>query len=61
MDINSFRGLVTAVLLVLFVALMIWVFAGRSRGAFDEAARLPFDDEEDGPGRSTTGRRPGEK
>jgi cytochrome c oxidase cbb3-type subunit 4 len=48
MDIGTFRGLVTAVLLGLFVWLFVWAFSKSRRAAFDEAARLPL--EEDGHG-----------
>lgn len=46
MDIGTFRGLITAALLGLFVALVIWAYSGRRRHEFDAAARLPFEDDE---------------
>ncbi|MEJ0085162.1 MAG: cbb3-type cytochrome c oxidase subunit 3 [Pseudomonadota bacterium] len=46
MDIGMFRGLVTAVLLGLFVWLVVWAFGKSRRQAFDAAARLPLEDEE---------------
>ena len=48
MDIGTFRGIVTAVLLGLFVWLVAWAYSKSRRQAFDEAARLPL--EEDGRG-----------
>ena len=45
MDINVFRGIVTAVLLGLFVLLVIWAYSKSRKTAFDAAARLPLDDE----------------
>nr|WP_300306795.1 cbb3-type cytochrome c oxidase subunit 3 [Halomonas sp.] len=45
MDIGTFRGVITAILLIAFVGLVIWAYSGRRRQSFDEAARLPFDDE----------------
>jgi cytochrome c oxidase cbb3-type subunit IV len=48
MSIETFRGVVTAVLLGLFVWLVIWAYSKSRRPAFDEAARLPL--EEDGHG-----------
>jgi cytochrome c oxidase cbb3-type subunit 4 len=48
MDIGMFRGIVTAVLLGLFVWLMVWAFSKSRRASFDAAARLPL--EEDGHG-----------
>ena len=43
MDINDLRSAVTVLGLLLFLALVAWVYAGRRRQAFDEAARLPFE------------------
>jgi cytochrome c oxidase cbb3-type subunit 4 len=45
MDINVFRGIVTGVLLVLFIWLVIWAYSKSRKEAFDEAARLPLDDD----------------
>ena len=42
-------GIVTVVLLVLFVAGWIWAWSPRRKRSFDEAAQLPLeDDQEDG-------------
>ncbi|HLU62868.1 MAG TPA: cbb3-type cytochrome c oxidase subunit 3 [Gammaproteobacteria bacterium] len=48
MDINTFRGVLTAILLVAFIGLWIWAWSSKRRKDFDEAARLPFRDEETG-------------
>jgi cytochrome c oxidase cbb3-type subunit 4 len=48
MDINDLRSAVTVFGLLLFLALVIWVYAGHRRQAFDEAARLPLEGEEGG-------------
>jgi cytochrome c oxidase cbb3-type subunit IV len=45
MDINTFRGIVTGVLLVLFLWLIVWAWSKARRADFDAAARLPLDDE----------------
>jgi cytochrome c oxidase cbb3-type subunit IV len=45
MDIGTFRGIMTAVLLGLFVWLVVWAYAKSRRAAFDEAARLPLEDD----------------
>ena len=37
-------GIVTAVLLALFVAGWVWAWSPRRKGDFDAAARLPLDD-----------------
>lgn len=43
----------TLVLLVVFVAIVIWAWSSKRKKAFDEAARMALDDEGDAP--------PGEK
>lgn len=50
MDINVLRSIVTVVLFVLFVAIVLWAYSDRSKAAFDRAARLPFDEDDDGIG-----------
>ena len=46
MDINDLRGLSTAFLMVAFISLCIWAYSKKRKQAFDEAANLPFADEE---------------
>ncbi|MFZ2986891.1 cbb3-type cytochrome oxidase subunit 3 [Ideonella sp.] len=46
LDINLLRSVVTLVSLVLFLGLMAWVWSKRRITAFDEAAQLPFLDEQ---------------
>ena len=48
MDINDIRSVITVISLALFLSLVAWVWSGRRRAAFEEAARLPFADGEDG-------------
>ena len=45
MDINDLRSAVTVLGLLLFVALVAWVYSGRRRSAFEEAAQLPLNGE----------------
>ena len=45
MDINVFRGIVTGVLLGLFIWLTIWAWGKPRKQAFDAAARLPLEDD----------------
>lgn len=45
MDINIVRGIITATLLVCFIALWIWAWSAKRRTDFDDAAQLPFRDE----------------
>lgn len=46
MDINDLRGLSTAFLMMAFIGLCIWAYSRKRKQAFDEAANLPFADEE---------------
>jgi cytochrome c oxidase cbb3-type subunit IV len=46
-DINHIRSAVTVVGLVLFLALVRWAWAARRRDAFDAAAQLPFESEQE--------------
>lgn len=47
MDINDLRGLSTLFLFVAFIGLCIWAYSSKRKKSFDEAANLPFADEED--------------
>ena len=46
MDINDLRGLSTAFLLFAFIGLCFWAYSSKRKKGFDEAANLPFPDEE---------------
>ncbi len=46
MDINDLRGLSTAFLMMAFIGLCCWAYSKKRKAAFDEAANLPFADEE---------------
>ncbi len=46
MDINDFRSWHTIVLLVLFIGIVVWAYGKKRKKSFDEAANLPFADEE---------------
>jgi len=46
MDINDLRGISTIFLMVTFLGLCIWAYSSKRKKAFDEAANLPFADEE---------------
>jgi cytochrome c oxidase cbb3-type subunit IV len=45
LTIDTFRGIVTAVLLGLFVWLVVWAWSKARRPSFDAAARMPLEDE----------------
>jgi cytochrome c oxidase cbb3-type subunit 4 len=48
MDVNDMRVVVMVLGLVLFLGIWAWTWSSRRRAAFDEAARLPFLDDEAG-------------
>lgn len=45
MDINDLRSIVTVVSLVTFVGIVVWAYSKRNQSGFDEAARLPFEED----------------
>lgn len=47
MDTGTFRGLITLILIVAFIGIFIWAYSKRRKPDFDEAANLPFVDEDD--------------
>ncbi len=49
MDIGLFRGLVTALLLVLFIGLCFWVFSKKRKADYEAASRLPLSDDRSPP------------
>lgn len=46
MDIDSFRSAVTAVSLVCFLGIVWWAYSKHARKGFEEAAMLPFEEDE---------------
>ena len=46
MDLNDIRGWHTVILLILFLGIVFWAYSKRRKKSFDEAANLPFADEE---------------
>ncbi len=51
MDIISFvsdmRSIVTLISMATFIGIVLWAYSSRRTSDFEEAARLPFADEED--------------
>lgn len=43
MDINLLRSIVTVLSLVLFIGIVAWAWSKRREADFEEAARLPFE------------------
>ena len=46
MDVNELRILITVLSFIVFVGIVYWAYSGRQRQRFDEAANLPFADED---------------
>lgn len=42
MDINDFRSWHTVIMLVMFVGIIVWAYSKGRKHSFDEAANLPF-------------------
>ncbi|OZB20557.1 MAG: cbb3-type cytochrome C oxidase subunit 3 [Marinobacter sp. 34-60-7] len=46
MDINDVRGIHTLLVMAAFFGIVWWAYSAHRRKANDEAAHLPFDDED---------------
>lgn len=46
MDINDLRSAMTVVMFVVFLGIVFWAYSSKRKRAFDEAARLPFDEDD---------------
>ncbi len=46
MDINDLRGISTVFLMVSFIGMCFWAYSSKRKKSFDDAANLPFADEE---------------
>jgi cytochrome c oxidase cbb3-type subunit 4 len=42
MDINTLRSIVTVMAFIAFVGIVVWAWSRRNQARFDEAAQLPF-------------------
>jgi cytochrome c oxidase cbb3-type subunit 4 len=43
LDINTLRSLATVVSFITFIGIIIWAYSRRNVADFDEAAKLPFE------------------
>lgn len=46
MDIGTLRGFGTVLIMFAFLGLVIWVYSNKRQDSFDEAAQLPFADDD---------------
>ncbi len=47
MDINFLRALSTLFIFLAFIGICVWAYSGKRKSAFEEAANLPFADEDE--------------
>jgi cytochrome c oxidase cbb3-type subunit IV len=45
MDVNDLRSIVTVLSMLTFVGIVVWAYRRTNRANFDEAAMLPFADD----------------
>lgn len=46
MDLNDFRILITVVGFLCFLGICVWAYSKHAKSGFDEAAQLPFTDDD---------------
>ena len=46
MDINDFRSLQTVLAFIAFIGIVVWAYSKRRKKSFDDAANLPFADDD---------------
>jgi cytochrome c oxidase cbb3-type subunit 4 len=44
-DFITLSSIMTVVAFATFVGIVLWAYSGKARRSFDEAARLPFDED----------------
>lgn len=49
MDTGTFRGIITLILIIAFLGITWWAYSKRRKPDFDEAANLPFADDDEQP------------
>lgn len=54
MDITDFRSLATVLCAIAFTAVVWWAYGPSRKAQFDEAAKLPFLEDDETAGRSTS-------
>ena len=47
MNIGIVHSAWTLLLMVIFLAIVVWAWSGKRKRSFDEAARMPLEDEND--------------
>lgn len=47
MSYGDFQGVITLVLMIIFIGIVLWAYSAKRKKSFDEAANLVFADEQD--------------
>ena len=47
MDLTVFRSIMTVLMFVIFIGICVWAWSGKRKKEFDDAANLPFADEDE--------------
>lgn len=50
---ETFIGLITLLLMLIFLGIVVWAYSSKRKKGFDEAARLPLEDDKPAERRST--------
>lgn len=45
MDINDLRSVITVLLFLVFIGIVWWAYSDRRKQVYDQAARIPLDDD----------------
>ncbi len=48
MDLTTLRSIVTLISFLVFIGIVLWAWSGKNRARFQEAAMLPFADDDIG-------------
>ncbi|GEK48883.1 cbb3-type cytochrome c oxidase subunit 3 [Halomonas pacifica] len=56
MDMGTFRGITALLILIAFLGIVAWAYSRRRKKDFDEAANLPFADDDEMPNRDQASR-----
>ncbi|WP_027960203.1 CcoQ/FixQ family Cbb3-type cytochrome c oxidase assembly chaperone [Halomonas halodenitrificans] len=54
MDSGTVSGIVTGILILVFIGITVWAYSKRRKPDFDEAANLPFADDDPQQNRDTS-------
>ena len=46
MNSGTLNGIVTAILIVVFIGMVLWAYSSRRRERFDAAARVPLEEDQ---------------